>query len=60
MIARLDTIWGADVNQSYMSRSFYFDLAKETYPFQAYLQTADATSLPLVETLTFDDPMQSD
>jgi hypothetical protein len=46
MIDRLRRYWSTVVDESYMTSSFFFDVAKETYPFQAYVVTTDTTDLP--------------
>jgi hypothetical protein len=39
MIDRLQRYWSTVVDGSYMTSSFFFDVAKETCPFQAYVVT---------------------
>jgi hypothetical protein len=51
MIDRLRRYWSTVVDESYMTSSFFFDVAKETSPFQAYVVTTDTTDLPQAETL---------
>lgn len=51
MLRRLHQYWELVVDESYMSSTFYFDIAKEMYPWQSYLAGQDTQGLPRAETL---------
>jgi hypothetical protein len=51
MIDCLRRYWGMAADESYITSSFFFDVAKETYPFPSYVFHTDTTNLAQPETL---------